>query len=363
MNKKPVISWTKKIVQFPNIMVFFVLLGFFVSFPAVAAEYSDGKVRLVLDEQSGRFSMYLLSENDQAKPLPLFSSQDPRTSFLSILVNDRSYKMGESSAFGIRLLGDGQNPYFVFESSFMSVTEEFSFVRGTDSNDTNGVSVKITLENRGERAISAGARFLLDTNLSEKTSGVPFTTDLRTISSETLITRTDSDKWWNNRNDTVSLTGSLNTGSPLDPDSVHFANWKRLSDISWKAQYQPGRNFSFPPYSLGDTAVCYYYEPLPLNGGEKRSFGFYLLINSNSGSDLSQTSGGVTVLPAKDATANSREQDLVSLREIMSRIDAGIAAGTLSDEELAALENDLGKLQAKYNSGANSESNSGSNSR
>ena len=327
------------------------LLGLLVSFSAIAAEYNDGAIRLVLDEGTGRFSIYSLRhEGSRRRPLALFVDQDPRTSFLSVMINDRSYKMGDSSAFRVRLGGSERNPSLIFESSFMLVIQEFSFVRSPDSTETNGVSVKLTLENRGDRQVSAGARFLLDTNLGE--GSFPFATNLRTISGEAVLTAAEGDNWWIDRNDKVSLTGSLFTGSPEDPDNVHFANWKKLSEVSWKAPYQPGRNFNFPPFSVGDAAVCYYYEPRPLSRGEKRSLGFTLLLNSEKGFGSAQVFSAGEVIRNLTATdvdrLGTREQDLAAIRELMMRIDSLIASGTATAEELAAIELALNSLRAKY---------------
>ena len=330
------------------------LLGLILTFPLTAAEYTDGAIRLVLDEETGRFSLYSIRhENNRRGPMALFVDQDPRTSFLSVMINDRSYKMGDTSAFRIRLGGSDRNPSLIFESSFMLVIQEFSFVRSPDSIETNGIAVRVTLENRGDRQISAGARFLLDTNLGEGLSGNLFTTNHQVINAETLLTRTDGDQYWSDKNDKVTLYGSLFTGSATDPDSVHFANWKKLSDVSWKAAFQPGRNFNFPPYSVGDAAVCYYYEPRPLSRGERRGFGFSLFLNSEKGFSSSQTSlGGETIrdlaLQAAAPSGDLMEQDLAAIRELLARIDSLIASGTATEEELAAIELALNSLRAKY---------------
>ena len=211
------------------------LLFVFLSFPVAAAEYIDGAIRLVLHEETGRFSLFSQRHQDnRGRPLALFFNQDPRTSFLSVMVNDRVFRMGDSSAFRTRIGGTEREPSLIFESSFMLVTKEFSFVSSPGSAETNGVSIRITLENRGDRQVLAGARFLLDTQLSEGRGGITFATDRRTFSSETLLSRGDGDRFWIDRNDTLSLTGSLFTGSDTDPDSVHFANWKRLNDASFR---------------------------------------------------------------------------------------------------------------------------------
>ena len=349
---------------------FLAFLVFLLSFPIAAAEYTDGALRLVLDEEAGRFSLYSLRHlNNQNRPLALFVDQDNRTSFLSVMVNDRFYKMGDSSTFRTRLEGNERNPSLIFESSFMLVTQKFFFVRSSDSAETNGVFIRITLENRGDRQISTGARFLLDTNLGEGQTDFSFSTNQKSIASETLLSATDGDMFWTDRNDNVSLVGSLFTGSSEEPDNVHFANWKKLSDVSWKAPYQAGRNFNFPPYSVGDSALCYYFEPRPLNRGDTRSFGFYLFLNSEKGFISPRSDSNeelIRDLPAQGSTGtpygnssnpavpmDPREQDLAALSELMARIDTLIVSGTATPEELAALELALNRLRAKYGSGVN----------
>ena len=328
--------------------IFLAIALIFLSLTLGAAEYRDGSLRLVLDADSGRFSIYLLTETNLKKPQALFSDQDPRTSFLSVFLNDRSYKMGETSTFKTRLGGDNNNPSLIFESPFLAVNMGFSFARTPNSALTNALRITITLENRADREINVGARFLLDTNLGEGSNGFPITTNQRTIATETLIASGDNDRFWTDRNANISLTGSIKTGSAGDPDSVHIANWKKLSDVTWKASYQPGRNFNFPPYSVGDTAVCYYFDPRPLGRLEKRSFGFSLALNSENLTDSASAAASEFSDLPMPPTADSREQDLAALRELLSRIDEGIASGAASEEELAAMEFTLNKLRAKY---------------
>ena len=335
----------------------FVFLYSFIPVFAYSAEFISGALRLVLHEDTGRFSLYALGEGNQRQSQALFAAQDPRTSFLSVMVNDRSYKLGDSASFRTRVSQDAINPSLVFESSFMHVTMEFTFTRNPVSSETNGVSVSITLENRSDRQINTGARFLLDTHLGEGISPLHFTTDRRTILSEALLSGTDGDRFWTDTNNRVSLTGSLYTGVRGEPDSVHIANWKKLSDASWRAQYHHGRNFNFPPYSVNDTAVCYYYEPHPLGQGEKRNFGFVLGIESGAGfhtapaereiaQDLPVWTPAASLSPL--VAPDLREQDLRLIRELMAQIDAYLASGTATEEELNTIESTLNGLRAKY---------------
>ena len=328
-------------------IIIFLLLALCVSFSGIAAEFTDGQLRLELHEKSGRFSLY---SRDGGKDEALFADEDPRTSFLSVMVNDRFYKMGDASAFKTSMSG-GLSPSFVFQSAFMTVTENFFFM------GRNAVKITIALENRGDKQVIAGARFLLDTKLGEGLLGNPFTTNRRTFSTETLITKTDGDRFWTDKNDKVSLSGSFVFDPLLDPDSIHFANWKKLSDVSWKAPFQAGRNFSSPPYSIRDTAVCYYFEPAPLGRGEIRTFAFILALNNEGNFNFSSApaSPGTNeaVMNLDKTFTDARENDLAELRLLISQIETHIAMGVVTEEEMAEMEFALIKLRAKYGSDDN----------
>ena len=346
---------------FPAFLLCFVLV-----FQAAAIEYSSGSIRLVMDERTGRFSLYLLGEGNQEKPQALFSAQDPRTSFLSVMIDDRSYKLGDTTTFRVRPGEDRQNPSFVFESSTMLVTQEFSFLSGTGSAGVNGIRISVTMENRSDRQVMAGARFLIDTSLGEGILGFPISTDLRTIGSEILLSGNDGDRYWIDRSRRFSLAGSIKTGSPEDPDYVHFANWNKLNDVTWKAVYQAGRNFNNPPYSMGDTAVCYYFDPRPLGRGEKRSFGFtlfgyegntvtpaeYLAPITAQAPGRGDAGGDAIRDLAVPEEPDNRAQDLAELRELIAILNARIESGTAGGDEIASLEFALNKLRAKYGYGS-----------
>ena len=260
----------------------------------------------------------------------------------------------------------------VFESSFLLVTQKFEFIRTRNSPETNGIRIIITLENLGDRQLSVGARYLLDTYLGERSSAFPIVTDRNIIKSETLFTGANTDSYWTDRNDKISLTGSINTGFPEGPDSVHIANWKKLNDVSWKAVFQSGRNFNFPPYSTGDTAVCYYFEPQPLDRAEIRSFELTLALSDDpvyvpetilagiSGNSVSPGTAADMLSPQSEpmdlqgnSVSDEEEEDLAFLRELMFKIDVLASSGNASDDELSALEFEINKLRAKYSNESN----------
>jgi hypothetical protein len=301
-----------------------------------AAEYTDGSVRLALWELNGRFSLYTANSASRTGYEPLFTDRDPRTSFLAVMVNDRSYKLGDSAAFRIRLGEDPGRPSLIFESAFLLVTQEFTFIKTAGAPASNGVSVKITVRNRGDQPASVGLRLLLDTSLGEQGRDPPFTVGARPVTSETLIEKGSPDAWWVSGNGSVSLMGSIMDPAGQGPDSVHFANWKRLNDVPWKTPYSAGRNFNAPPYSVGDSAVCYYFEPRLLGRGESRSFTVLLAAGDEGG------------FFAFSIERSERERDLALIRQLIANIDTYSAAGNVREEELMSMEQTLKSLIDKY---------------
>jgi hypothetical protein len=349
-------------------------LGLFFSFLpfAGAAEFTAGSIRLVLHEETGRFSLYSIHENSRGRYEALFADQDPRTSFLSVSFNDRIYKLGDTSSLRTRIGGDSSTPSFIFESSFLLVTEEFSFLTTPGQNAPNGVRIKITIENRSPQQARTGARFLLDTDLGEN-SPPPFVTDKEHINSEIFFEKGSPDRWWVSRREQHALMGSMfgAVAAGEEADSLYFANWKRLNDVSWKMPYQQGRNFNMPPYSMGDSAVCYYFEPRPLNRGESCSFTILLAAAGGDGF-VAENSAGETPEPgealarilsestvaaqaartgAADAGAgDSRRKDLDLLHSIIEQIDGYIASGSVTEDDIAIIETILNQVRERGNS-------------
>jgi hypothetical protein len=314
---------------------------------------------------------------------PFFVDQDPRTSFLSLIVNDRTYRLGESSAFRIRIDGSVPlKPVVVFESTFLLVTQEFSFIRSSSAALSGGISMTIRITNKNEQQLAVGLRFLLDTHLGEKRQTPPFVSDLRSISSETVIYPGEGDQYWVSRNDSLGLMGSIPEADGAGRNSIHIANWKRLSDVPWKMGYSQGRNFNFLPYSVGDSAVCYYYEPVPLDRGAERTIRILLAAEDEGGfaryeaasndqlsrllresaralssapperSPQTAETGGIasgSLSTADLPPGDPRWMDLITIRDLLNQLDAYMAAGgTVSEEELAAIELIISRLQARY---------------
>jgi hypothetical protein len=329
------------------------LIVLFLSFfgvPVSAAEFLNGRIKLVIHEDTGRFSLYYLIDMPQQRDIhfwqyePFFVDSDPRTSVLAVMVNDRIYRLGESSSFRMRIRQNTINPAIIFESSFLLVTQEFTFIKTAGSTLSNGVRMNIRLENRGTGESAAGVRFLLDTNLGEGDPAGPFISGGQTVSAEFMIDSRRNDPYWISRNNRFGLMGSVSAGEGPGPDMIHFANWKRLNEVPWKLAFTPGRNFNYLPYSINDSAVSYIFDPQPLAGGASRNYVILLTMVDEAGFFR------VEDAPAEaPPVSGSREEDLITLRDLITRLDNHLAGRqSLSDEELEEIETAIAGLKARY---------------
>jgi len=234
-------------------------------------EVGEGRLKLILHKGVGRFSFYL-------DGTALFVDQDPRTSGMALLLDNRVYELGDSGEFkesSETLPGGGR---FTWTSKRLTVTQTFTF-QGEEA-----VSVSVTIRNNTDRELSAGLRFLLDTYLGE--AGFPhFKTDRdREINTELSYIAADMPAYWLSRSSRAtaaqeypSLLMPLRGDGVTTPDRLVLANWKRLSESSWLYETAPARNFSDLPYSINDSAACLYFGPAPLTAGASRT---YLLVLS-----------------------------------------------------------------------------------
>jgi hypothetical protein len=249
-----------------------------------AAEFNSGKVRLIIHENTSRFSLYYLADESRQRYEPMFSSQDPRTSFFTVFYNDRTFKLGDSSAFIPSITTQNGSPVIVFTSSFLVIRQAFEFIRTPGAAGHDGIKITVTVENSSQQSSLAGLRFLLDTSLGESPGKTPFYFDGGLAVTGEF--RTNGDLWIS-RGDTVSLMGSIVPPDASDasrtPDFVHFANWKKLSDAYWIAHYTPGRSFDLLPYSIRDSAAAYYYDAVPLQPGQKFEVSIYLAAENPRG--------------------------------------------------------------------------------
>jgi hypothetical protein len=279
------------------------------------------------------------------------------------------------------LRGTQSNPMLVFESRWLVVSVEFSFIRTANADNVNGIRLDVRLQNWHDAPVNAGVRMLLDTYLGEK-AAPHFRTNLRMVDSEKKLSRADVDHYWSSSRPGLSLMGSIFVEGTYPPDVVHFANWKRLSDARWQLNYVEHRRFNALPFSINDSGVCYYLEARPMERWEQRIMTIMLAVEDPAGflqpvapvvmvEELPQPvmvapqPAPVIVQPVEQPPQiiipAQREApryilppgpirlDISTLRELVRRIDEYIYYGTdVSEEELRGMEDVMKRLHLRY---------------
>jgi len=254
-----------------------IISSFFCLNNALASEITNGYLRLILNEASGRYSLYFLSNPNAVRYEPLFSVDDPTTSYASVLADGKVYRLG-GKFFKNKLDKINGVPALVFEGGNITVIQLFTPVKSQNSKYANGVMISYLIRNTGSTESLIGFRILIDTNLSEKIKNT-FLTGEQVVKNETLLEGYSGERFWISRGKNTALMGSIiNPVDPnlITPDYIHFANWKRLNDAPWKLKYREKRSFNFPPFSVNDSAVCYYYDQTPLLPGNELNYSIVL---------------------------------------------------------------------------------------
>jgi len=310
-----------------------------------AVEYNEGNVRLVINEKTGSYSLFYLSDPVKMRYEPLFYSGDPTSSFLEVNYDGKIYRPVKSNQFRIRFEEVNENPSIAFESEFVKVRQVFTFIKTASSETFNGINVAITVQNMQIRAASIGLRVLIDTHLGEGFRKTHFVTNNQSVSKETLIENTSGEMYWISRGPRVSLMGNI--VDPMDnygriPD-IYMANWKRLNKAKWNFNYSEGRSLSYFPYFFSDSAVCYYYDSAFLEGGETATYNIYL-----TGEDIPWYTGAFPDLNlAPEEEAKYEDANLIMLHNLQEILNQFIFGDKNLDEgDLEEIEGTIEWLKA-----------------
>jgi hypothetical protein len=225
-------------------------------------EVSQDRLKLVLYEGIGRFCLYL-------DGVPLLADQDPRTSGISLLLDNRLVKLGESGEFRETAEALPGGARFSWRSKRVLVSASFAF------QGSSGLVLTVAVTNQAQRSLEAGVRLLLDTYLGE--AGFPhFRTDRAAeINNEVVFDRKSMPEYWVSRSSRAAGSPGLQVylrGEGITtPDRLVMANWKRLTEAGWSYESSPARSFSELPYSINDSAIGQYYDPVALPPGGSRT--------------------------------------------------------------------------------------------
>ena len=313
----------------------------FVAFSLSALTISNNLLELTVHEDSGRFTLYAVSEDGSKKALLV--EEDPRTTILTVLSGSKIYRMGDSFEFRQAVLGEGNSASITWSSSSLSVTERFSL-------DKASLVITIGIENISEQDLKIGVRYLLDTFLGEK--GTHFTAD-------GLPVKVETDYAWATPYEIISSDGkntqlviSLTGTGITEPDRIVVANWKRLNDATWDFEANQTRDFSLLPYSINDSAVALYYEPQIVPSKTARSLAFLLkwedptTVVPSSGSGTSSTTSTTGSTPESDKVSEEIRSEMIKIDSLIIRIDSLLGSDEPpSDTDVEGITSSLNELE------------------
>jgi len=318
-----------------------------------ALEMKSGIVKAVIDEGDARVSLYKLVDPAKGRYEPLIFDVDPRTSFLTLSFDGRQAKLGDSGDYHFTVKKTDTGAAIEFRSAFCVVVESIDFVVSNGSALADGFRFTFTMTNASQADAAIGLRFLVDTCLGEK-SASHFLTDLQPkIAAETGFTSASGDSWIESMNDKAALMVVLRGSGYAPPDRVVFANWKRLNEEPWLLEPVAGRSFTLLPYSVNDSALALYWQPVGVRKGESRKSEIILGVFNANGYPVAGAESGSsalyaqTVAAAPSGSADALAQDLLVVRDLISKIDQAVASGKLSPEEIAAWQQILDRLEAR----------------
>jgi hypothetical protein len=314
-----------------------------------AIEFNDGNIKLIINEKTGLFSPFFLIDPTTRRYEPFFVNKKPQTSFLSVNLNGKSYRPDKTKDFHVRIETFGGTPVIMFDSRFLEVTEVFTFIKTTNSDVANGIKIDIYLKNKTEKQAIFGMRVLFDTYLGEGFGKVPFVINGQNITKEAVVKGLSDDSYWVSRGNNLSIMGSITNPHGIfgkNPDFIHFANWEKLNNANWKAPYHEGRSFTDNPYSINDSAVCYYYEGVALQPEQSLHCMIFLAAEDTDGFVRLADK----VAPAVSINSNDNLDDFLSLQELLDRLDRFIA-GEIELTELELTDIDLSITRLKTHHG------------
>ena len=191
------------------------------------------------------------------------------------------------------------------------------------------MSIQIT--NLSRSKLTVGLRMCFDTYLGEENLSHFRTDRHQEIRNELTVSGADMIRYWLSPSakspQEIGLMCITSGADITPPDKIVFANWKRLSDASWGYETSGNRNFNLMPYSINDSAVCMYYEPVAITAQGSREI--VLVLGNVTLSDYGVEKQVAALVPAPS------EPPVDTLQALGDRVRAAAGPG---QDDIAALQ-------------------------
>ncbi|HTH13148.1 MAG TPA: hypothetical protein VMB23_02050 [Spirochaetia bacterium] len=317
-----------------------------------ALEVQRGKLKLVINDRTGRYTVW--GAEDQVKPVwtPLFLAEDPTTSKWKLQVADKTLVLGDDPSFTTATEATQTGAKVTWTSKTLVVTLTFDFLLSASSAVADGLKLDLVAVNVADSTVRLGVRWLLDTNLGEKKDHFKLSTG-DVVNSETKLEGNFPDFWASNSptDDQLGLLVMAGKVSTV-PLRIVFSNWKRLDDAPWDPIFKQGRDFNLLPYSFNDSAVAQLYETQDLAAGASREIVVALGLKS-AGTLVGSRVGSANPLDDllkknQNPALGAVDQDLASLDTLMAQLDAKLAdPARVTPEDLKLVQAVLDQIDAR----------------
>ncbi len=280
-------------------------------------ELEEGILKVVFQERFGSFTPYL--KVSETAWIPLWVDKDPRTSYVTLLVGNETYRLGRDiTGTPGNLQRSSEGTFYLWNVAGLEVKQLFTFLRSKDSLKTDALQIVLEIQNFREEEVSVGVRYTLDTYLGEKSQKHFRTGKFSSIDQEASFTP-DRENWFLVSEDSEMDLGMmvLLQGEGVSPvEEVVLANWKRLTEASWKYVVNPIRNFTLLPYSINDSAAALYYPIVRIHPRQTRKI---VTVLGNKGTGV-YTATGSTTFSLEDILKETAESDF-SKKERKDRLE------------------------------------------
>ena len=251
--------------------------------PVSGAEQKDNNYALSFDEDK---SVWEMNYSHRGKLYSLFENSDPGTTYMTVKLDDRTYRLQKSAFFNQHLEEYPGLIILHWSNKILHVTQSVQV-----DHQIKGFKVNISVRNLSKNYLSIGLKQIVD--VFNNTKGPDFLIDgNKPVDAEKSWSDSDIPGYWEtNPAEDSGFRLSFTPYGDRKPDHLVFSNWKRLSDSDWDFNSREGRAFSLLPYSIDDSAAGIFYNPVSIPPGTEISVQFAL---TAGGAGINPSPGGRT---------------------------------------------------------------------
>ncbi|MDR3311780.1 MAG: hypothetical protein LBS64_01425 [Spirochaetaceae bacterium] len=237
------------------------------------------RLRLLLNDKSGIFSLYVIDEN--GKQYPLFDKQEHSgsTAFY-VLIGSKMYKLRREAGTTVQAYqtqGGGALIYSIRNQAEIIV--EFSFIETLPGLPADTFRVDVKVKNMSGNQQPFALKGVFDTVWGERNKNYFSTAAVQSIKSEYQIGAPETHQWIRMEEYNHSLRFLFYGPGISTPQTVTMANKDILNAPSWESGISVGRSFT-SIFSISNPAIEMRWEPVILAHNATNTVTFYISLSN-----------------------------------------------------------------------------------